>query len=142
MKRFLAGIFALALSFALASCGSSSSSSPTGPTSMPGVGPAQVIVTINGVDGGMSFSPNPVSVKAGQTLAWKNADTINHNPLQNTTSGGGGGSYSTGATTFGFNAGQVAPGATTASISFTSAGSVGYHCSIHPSMTGTINVTP
>jgi plastocyanin len=142
MKRFLAGIFVLPLGLALASCGSSSSSMTTGPTSVTGSGPASVIVTIDGVNGAMSFSPNPVSVKVGQTLAWKNADTITHQPLQNSTSGGGGGSYSSGISTLGFGVGQVAPGATSSSVSFTSAGTVGYHCAIHPSMTGTINITP
>ena len=28
------------------------------------------------------------------------------------------------------------------SFTFTGAGSIAYHCSIHPSMTGTITVTP
>ena len=143
MTRFLGSMFALSASLALASCGSSSSSSPTGPSAVTSNGPAAVVVTILGQDGAMSFSPNPVSLKVGQSIAWKNGDVIMHQPVQDSSGSntGGGGYGGGGGSSSGFNAGQVSPGATTVSIAFNAAGNVNYHCSIHPSMVGTISIT-
>jgi hypothetical protein len=39
----------------------------------------------------------------------------------------------------GTDVGNVAPGATTRSIAVNSSGALGFHCTIHPSMVGTIN---
>lgn len=41
----------------------------------------------------------------------------------------------------GFDTGFLAPGATSASITLNAAGSIRYHCSVHPSMLGALNVT-
>jgi plastocyanin len=46
------------------------------------------------------------------------------------------------ATGSGFDTGVIPSGATSAPIAFGTAGTRAYHCSIHPSMTGTLNVTP
>jgi plastocyanin len=112
-----------------AACGSSSaypsSPSPTPtPTPTPAA-PADVTITITGMNGGSSFSPNPATVSAGQTVAWRNADGVAHIPTADS------GAFSTGA---------IAPGATSAPITMGYSGSIGYHCSIHPSMVGTLNV--
>ena len=113
-----------------ASCGSSSS--PTSPSPTPGGGgggggvTADVTITINGMNGNQSFSPDPSTAKVGQTVAWRNADSITHTA-----------SADSGA----FNTGNIAPGATSSPITMTAAGSFGYHCQIHPSMVGTLNVT-
>jgi plastocyanin len=40
-----------------------------------------------------------------------------------------------------FDTGDIAP-LNSAQFVFTSTGTFGYHCSIHPSMTGTIKVNP
>ena len=125
MAAALAGWAALAVS-----CGSSSgystnpSPTPT-PTSGGGNSTADVMVEIMGMNGANSFSPNPATVKAGQTVAWHNSDMIVHT-----------------ATGAGFDTGVISPGTTSAPIRFSSAGTFSYRCSIHPSMTGTLNVTP
>ena len=119
------GVFALA---AATSCGGYSS--PSGPTPTPqpgGGGTADVTITIVGMNGSQSFSPNPGAVKVGQTVAWRNGDSITHTA-----------SADAGA----FNTGNIAPGATSSPITMTAAGNVGYHCQIHPDMVGTLNVTP
>jgi plastocyanin len=90
-----------------------------------GVG-ADVVITINGMNGANSFTPNPANVQVGQTVAWRNIDSITHTATQD---GGG------------FNTGGIAGGATSAPVTMGSVGNLDYHCSIHPSMTGTLNVT-
>lgn len=120
-KRIWLLLAVLALAVALASgCGGSSDMmAPSG-------GGADVVITISGMNGGTSFSPNPATVQVGHTVAWHNGDSITHTATQD---GGG------------FNTGNIAGGATSAPITMGSVGALGYHCNIHPSMTGTLNVT-
>ena len=94
-----------------------------GSDNMMGHSGADVVITITG---SMTFTPNPASVQVGQTVAWRNNDSIAHTATQD---GGG------------FNTGAIAPGATSAPVTMSSAGTRDYHCSIHPSMTGTLDVT-
>jgi plastocyanin len=68
-----------------------------------------------------------VSVRVGQQVRWRNNDSLPHTATQ---SGGG------------FNTGSIAPGATSAPITLSAAGTVNYFCAFHPSMVGTLNVTP
>jgi plastocyanin len=73
---------------------------------------------------GFAFSPNPVSINVGDTITWTNDDGVAHNATGN---GGG------------FATGQIGAG-TSKSVTFHAAGSFAYHCTIHPSMTGTVIV--
>jgi plastocyanin len=98
------------------------SAMPTPPSTVGG--PADVTITINSMNGAQSFSPNPGAAKVGQKVAWRNADSMAHT-----------------ATGSGFDTGSIPPGTTSAPITFSAAGSFAYHCSIHPSMVGTLNVT-
>jgi len=72
-----------------------------------------------------NFTPNPQSVKVGQTVNWVNHDSFAHTATSDT-------------------AGQfdvsIAANAT-GSHTFTAVGTFPYHCSIHPNMTATIVVT-
>ncbi len=124
----LAVVVSLSLALVVA-CGGSSSS-PATPTTPPSGGggstTATVTVSIVGMNGDQSFSPNPVSVKVGQSIAWHNSDVITHTATQD---GGG------------FNTGSIAPGTTSSPITMNTAGTFSYHCSIHPSMVGTVTVT-
>jgi plastocyanin len=130
-KGMTGGLVALAAGLLMAGCGGGSSYSST-PTTMPTVAPnppgaaADVTITINGIDGGMSFAPNPASVKAGQTVAWKNNDSTTHTATQD---GGGG-----------FDTGAIPSGATSAPVTISAAGTLNYHCSYHPSMVGSLTV--
>lgn len=110
---------------AMACGGSGYGTTPTPTTTPTPSATADVTITINGMSGASSFSPNPATVKAGQTVAWHNADSIAH-----TASGSG------------FDTGLIPGGATSAPITFASAGSVDYHCNVHPTMVGTLTVTP
>jgi plastocyanin len=117
-------ILALAALFGLTlyNCGGDNST-PTTPSS-PGT-TADVMITIQGQAGNMSFSPNPATVRAGQTVAWRNADSLTHTATQDAS---------------GFDTGNITAGATSTPILFNTAGSLSYHCSIHPSMVGTVTV--
>jgi plastocyanin len=127
-RKSILGILAVAAGLtALVACGGGGYGS--GPTPMPtpsapGSTPADVTITINGMLGSQSYSPNPVQAMVGQTVAWHNADSIAHT-----------------ATGSGFDTGALAPGQTSTPITFSTAGSVDYHCSFHPTMVGTLSVT-
>jgi len=125
MKRFQFSTMLLVLvscGLLVASCGSSSSSpsSASSPTSA-----ANVTITITGINGNMSFNPPSATMTVGQTVAWVNADSITHDPVQD------GGAW---------DAGAIAGGATSTPLKMASAGTFPYHCSIHPSMVGVLTV--
>jgi plastocyanin len=53
--------------------------SPMTPTPGPGTGSGNVVtVMIRGVNGAQSFTPNPASCAAGQTVVFFNADVVAH----------------------------------------------------------------
>jgi len=114
----------LAAGLSAAGCGSSYSS-PTGPTPTPATGgaTADVTVTITGMNGANSFSPSLARVAVGQTVAWRNADGIAHT-----------------ATGQGFDTGAIAPGTTSAPIQFNNAALYAYRCTVHPTMTASVQV--
>jgi plastocyanin len=120
MKRFFVlSTAALVVAFA-AACGSSSSSpaAPSGPA-------ADVTIQIVGDRGNTSYNPNPTTMRVGQSVAWHNGDTIAHDSTQDSGR---------------FQTGTLQAGATSASITMSSAGTFTYHCTIHPGMVGTITV--
>jgi plastocyanin len=112
------------------SCGGGSSpSTPATPTTTttpaPPAATADVVISILGDQGGMSYSPAGTTLRVGQTVAWKNNDTDVHTATENAGR---------------FNTGTLARGATSAPIAMTAAGSFPYHCSFHPGMVGTLTV--
>jgi len=110
----------------LGGCGGSNGSmSPVSPTPTPAA--SDVVITIVGMNGSLSYSPNPATVKVGQTVAWKNADSLAHTATADAGT---------------FDTGTLAAGATSSPITMTTAGTFPYHCAIHgSSMTGTLTVT-
>ena len=109
------------------SCGGSGGSgggNPSTPTTPTSTGTANVVtITITGVKGAQSFSPNPAMCATGQTVVWKNADTVTHRVVIDE---------------LGVNSGDIAPGATSAPMSLGNV-SKSYHCSLHPEMVGALN---
>ena len=89
----------------------------TTPTSTGGAG-AQVSLE------NIQIVPATVTIAKGASVTWTNNDSVNHRLV------GDNGE---------FDSGNMAPGATF-SFTFSTAGTVNYHCSIHPSMTGAIKV--
>ena len=71
------------------------------------------------------FTPNPIQIKVGDTVTWMNNGSITHTSTSDT------GAWDTG---------PIASGATSSAVSFNTAGTFAYHCSIHPSMTARVIV--
>ncbi len=88
--------------------------------------PASIPVTHSAVIQNFSFNRSSVIIKKGDTVIWANKDSAPH-----TVTGDNGGPSSP---TISANGNY--------SFTFDSAGTFGYHCSFHPSMKGTVVVTP
>lgn len=116
--RLVLVVFGAAL---IASACGSSSTSPTAGSSTA----ADVTVTIQGNNASNSYAPNPVTMRVGQRIAWRNADAITHTATQD---GGA------------FNTGSISGGATSSATMMNTAGTFAYHCTIHPGMVGTVTV--
>jgi plastocyanin len=74
---------------------------------------------------GLSFDPPQISVPTGTIVSWTNEDSIQHTVT----------SDEEGL----FDAGPISPG-NTFENAFDTPGEFGYHCAIHPFMTGVVTV--
>ena len=74
---------------------------------------------------GFAFHPDTIKVKAGQKVTWTNDDSTNHTVTADDGS---------------FDSGSL-PGGKAFSFTFASKGTFKYHCSIHASMVGTVEVS-
>ena len=106
-------------------CGgsTSASASPTSPTNPEGTNPSNLLtITITkGV-----YSPNPVTVKVGQSVNWLNSDTFAHTATDSGV----------------FDTGSIAPtSAADVPVLFTTVGTYSFHCTLHANESGTIIVT-
>jgi plastocyanin len=127
--RLLLAVLAVVALAVAQGCGSSYSA----PTAPPPGGQADVTITILGMNGGASFSPDPGLVPVGKTVAWRNADTGAYG-------GVGGTAHHIVADGGAFDTGVLAPGAVSAPTMMSTAGAYAYHCAIHPTMTGSVTV--
>jgi len=73
----------------------------------------------------MAFSPASLTIKVGDKVTWTNQDSVGHSATADDNS---------------FDTGVIAQGQS-GSNTFSKAGTYTYHCSVHPSMHGTIIVT-
>jgi len=129
-RSLAAGLIAGSLAALLSGCGGAySPTTPPLPSPAPAVSPTPnaLVIEIFGVNGNMSFTPASASLQVGQQVRWHNADNITHTATQDGR---------------GFDTGFIAPGDTSAPITVSAAGAISYHCAIHPSMVGALNVTP
>jgi plastocyanin len=120
--KFLSVISIAGLALFFTSCSSNPSNSTSGNGGVGGGGGGNT-VSISG----FQFSPNSLTVKAGTTVTWTNKDATTHTVTSDN-----------GAFT---SSGNLATN-DTYSFMFAAEGSFPYHCAIHPSMKGTIVVTP
>ena len=106
----------------LLACGHDDSNSPSTPD-------ADVLIVANAETmGPNAYDPNPftVSLAAGGTVEWGNADGEDHTVTADDDA---------------FTSGNI-NGGDTFSHPFTVEGAVPYHCELHPTMVGVITVTP
>ena len=128
MRRHLAPPCLLAVAtLLLAGCGGgdggSSNGSSSAPASQPAGAAASDAVVVDMRD--IQFAPKDVTVKVGQTIAWRNQDTVAHNVTADSGASFKSGTFGKGGT-FSFKAAK--------------AGTIKYECTIHPGMTGTVTV--
>jgi plastocyanin len=121
-------LLAASIAVALASwnCGGSSGSSgnpaaPPAPAAPPPAAPTTI--NIQGNNGAQSFSPNPGTVIQGNMVVWQNMDSQTHHIVLNDGS---------------LDTGDIAPGKSSAALRMAANGAR-YHCTIHPTMVGSIN---
>lgn len=119
MRTSLLVVSLSAVAFGVVACGGSYDSMPAAPSNPPPAG--AVTINIVATNGAQSFSPNPATIPAGQTVVWRNADTTTHRVVLNA-----------GA----LDTGNIAPGAFSSPMTLPAPGP--YHCTIHPEMIGTI----
>jgi plastocyanin len=109
----------LALLGAIAACGGSKSSTPASSSPCP-----SGAVTVKMAD--IKFNPETAKVKVGQTVCWVNEDDVQHDAQADS------GEFSSSL----FGHGE------TFSWKATKAGQISYVCSVHPGMTGKLDVAP
>jgi len=128
--RFVSGLaLAAGMAAVLVGCGGGSSypsaPSPVASTNATTSGTNVVTINITSNNGAQSFSPNPASIQSGQMVVWHNADSITHRVVLNDGS---------------IDTGNLAPGQSSDAKAW-AASSAQYHCSLHPSMVGSVNAS-
>ncbi len=88
--------------------------------------PSSVIITLGAADEGNfePFAPRAINVMPGSIVSWTNEDMTPHTVTADNNL---------------FDAGPISPGDTFENV-FDTPGELGYHCSIHPWMTGRVMV--
>jgi plastocyanin len=115
-------------------CGGGYSPAPSTPSPTPAPTPAPTpsattaatitIQTSARTLGTAAFVPNPVNVSQGGVITWSNTDSTTHDMVSDTGV---------------WDSGRIAPNGSF-DFTFAAKGSYPYHCSIHPSMIGTVVV--
>jgi plastocyanin len=125
MRRILVALCSvLALALGVAACGGDDDSGGGGSTATSSAASSGGGVTIKMQN--IQFAPKDTTVKVGQNVTWTNDDSTDHNV-----------SADSGAD---FKSKDFGSGGT---FEFTpdKAGTIKYQCTLHPGMTGTLNVT-
>lgn len=118
----LACVILLIVSCMAAGCSSSHAPPATAAPTTSAAGGDTVIIK------NFAFDPSSLTVKSGTAVKWTNQDGTSHTIVSDTSS------------PVAFSSDSLASGASY-SFTFTQPGTYTYHCSIHPSMKGTIIVT-
>jgi plastocyanin len=79
-----------------------------------------------------AYQPNPVSIKVGETVIWTNHDLTIHTVTE--------GDPSTNVPINGFDSGLLNPDETFKYV-FKKAGTIDYHCILHPAMIGRLIIS-
>ena len=114
----------VAICVASSACGPASQldSAPTAPT--PPAPSQTVTIAIAEINGPYSFYPSPATIQVDQVIVLRNGDTVTHHLV-----------FDDGS----IDTGTLAPGTLSQPIPV-GAGNRSYHCTIHPTMVGTVVV--
>jgi plastocyanin len=127
IRALSAGLLILVVGLVLVGCGGSgtTTSMSMASTSMGSTPTTAAATSGTSVSlANIAISPTSLTINAGQSVTWTNNDSVTHHLVGDKGE---------------FDSGDMAPGAKF-TFTFKTAGSVNYHCTIHPSMTGTIVV--
>ena len=137
MRPIARGIATLAIAVALAACSGGASQPPAatqaagGPTTGPTTAGSAVCADSTGtttVDATVGdFKWGPVSAKVGDVITWTNSDAAPHKV-----------GLDDGSCTM---SGDIAGSGGKASLVFSVAGTYPFHCTVHPTMKGTITIS-
>jgi plastocyanin len=133
--RFILGIMTAA---SLAGCGSDSTGTDTNPPGGRNLGANQISIVVGAqTKGTNAFTPNPldVSLAASGLVTWFNDDATSSGAYGDT-----GITHNITADDGSFTSGLL-PAGQSFRVPFSAAGTYAYHCSIHPTMKGTVTVT-
>ncbi|HEX6459945.1 MAG TPA: plastocyanin/azurin family copper-binding protein [Thermoleophilaceae bacterium] len=123
----------LTFSLTLLTAGCGSSGGGTGTTAPPQAADSNGGTPAGGVTKvsmhNIQFNPKTVTVKTGSTVEWVNDDSVSHDVTKTL---GPGPKFQSGT-------GDLASG-DTYKVTFHTAGTVKYECTVHPGMTGTVVV--
>jgi plastocyanin len=97
---------------------------PTPTTTVTPSAPTTVTVAIVASTGNRAFDPNPVKANSGDTVMFRNSDSVMHHLVMDDGSA---------------DLGDIAPGATSRGMTLRSAAATNFHCTLHSSMVGSIN---
>lgn len=123
INRLAVGVLSLSAFLLMGGCQQNSSPAPAAnQNTVSNQNAGQTAVTIQG----MAFDKNNLTVSVGTTVTWTNQDSVPHTVTSDN------GLFDSGN----FTKGQ------SYSFTFTKEGTYTYHCTVHPSMTGTVTVTP
>jgi len=126
----------LLATLALWNCGGGGSpaASPTSPSQTASVPapaapaapspPTTVTIAIVASTGNTAFQPNPVKANSGDTVIFRNSDSVMHRLVMDDGSA---------------DLGEIGPGAVSRSMVLRSASATNFHCTLHSSMVGSIN---
>ena len=120
-RCYLAGAL-IAIVLGGSACGGFGRATPTTPTETPAPPADAITINIVGTNGAQSFSPNPSTVPVNKNVVGHNLDTVTHRVV-----------FDDGE----LDTGNIAPGAFSTPMGLVTTGA--YHCSIHPSMIGSLN---
>jgi plastocyanin len=107
----------------------------------PGTGANQISIIVGAQNrGSAAFTPNPLSISLadGAVVRWVNNDIARDDGYGGTV---GGATHNITSDDGSFPAGSLTPG-NAFEATFGAPGTYGYHCDIHPTMTGEVTVTP
>ncbi len=103
--------------------GNSNVGSPTAP-STPTPSTNTVTVAVVSSIGNTAYQPNPVRANTGDQVTFRNSDAVTHRIVMDDGSA---------------DLGDIAPGATSRAFTVRNANALNFHCTLHPSMVGSIN---